>query len=1111
MVELLTALQNPDNAVRQKAETMYQQAKQGNPSELMVNMIAVLGRADAAENVKRHDCVLLRQLMAKGTEKDFVYAKVPLQGQQQIAAQLLTLFENEANPKLQKKIGDVIAKLVEYVCDKDDPRGSLQPGTNGWPALLPVVFRLANTATAKSVESCESALTLIKDCVSTLKNDITNAQAELGAIMQNGLGSPAVKHKVAVFFLICEIVTETEKKTYAPLLSTVGALVGVLTQLAQTKDEENLSSCIQCFIDVATIEPDFFKAQLQANLEPATFMATVARSKEVTDTGLRSQALEWLVSYLEKKTKWITKTIPKFTGLTLEACMSVMLEVEDSEQDLKEWLERMDDEEGEEDADELFHSGEECIDRVAEAVQMEDLGTSLFQLIGHFSSQEAWQAKHAALAAVKQTVEYVEEQSHVDQMAQLLMASMEHPHPRVRFTALHGLGQLANDQSPHFQENSHSTVIPVLARKMDDPADRVAAMAMSAFVSYGEELDNSLMAGYANELMMKLVSKLQQSKHRGVREEAITCIAVIAGVIEKDFSAYYDQIMPMLKQFVMTATGEKENRLRGKAFECMSLLGIAVGKEKFLPDAREAITAMMSTQVEADDVQREYIKEASERICTCLKKDFAPFLPPLLQGIFKNLSLENLGQQAGAQGGDDDEDAYVQVTTGDGKVVNVHTQKFEDMMQAVQLLHTFCTEMESGYFDAIQDTAKVLLPILSAQDDMNMLCDEVRGMALQVWALMIKSARLGAQERGLPNNLAKELLSSGLQVAFQQLKGEDTEQLQEVAAGIASCIKNVGEGVLGGAEINDLVGKVFGFLDESLKRTEKILMDAATSKQQAAALPQELADDEDEEQDPAEAEDQLRRNYEDILGGMMKVSPNEFLPALQACTERIKQWLSHKSTKVVGLYLACDMIEHLKELSEPAWPAFMPTLFEGVLDSDPDVRTAAAYAINLAAPLAKFAEAAPDAFRRIAQHVGGAKAKKRDDKAKVAMDNAVAALLSLAKEKGQLCPPEINAWDMVLSKLPLKDDEEEAKKVHEKIVDLVMAQNQGLLGANNANLGKVLSILAEIYKQENIISKENDVKILNVFKMLPQNILQGAAASFTQKQQKKIEKMLTSS
>merc|ERR1719262_1860818 len=95
--------------------------------------------------------------------------------------------------------------------------------------------------------------------------------------------------------------------------------------------------------------------------------------------------------------------------------------------------------------------------------------------------------------------------------------------------------------------------------------------------------------------MEKLGSKLQQTAHRGVREEAITSIAVIAGVIEQDFAKYYDTVMPMLKQFVLTATGEKESRLRGKAFECMSLLGIAVGKERFFGDAREAMQAMYTT------------------------------------------------------------------------------------------------------------------------------------------------------------------------------------------------------------------------------------------------------------------------------------------------------------------------------------------------------------------------------------------------------------------------------------------------------------------------------------------------------------------------------------
>ncbi|CAK9022169.1 Importin-5 (Imp5) (Importin subunit beta-3) (Karyopherin beta-3) (Ran-binding protein 5) (RanBP5) [Durusdinium trenchii] len=597
-----------------------------------------------------------------------------------------------------------------------------------------------------------------------------------------------------------------------------------------------------------------------------------------------------------------------------------------------------------------------------------------------------------------------------------------------------------------------------------------------------------------------------------VREEAITSIAVIAGVMEKDFVQYYDSIMPMLKQFVMTATSKKENRLRGKSFECMSLLGIAVGKEKFLNDAKEAINAMMNTQVEADDVQREYIKEASERICTCLKKDFAQFLPPLLPGIFRNLRIDEMHAPA-ASGLDDDDDSYVKVLTGDGKTVRVHTEKFQDMMQSVQLLHTFVTEMEGGYFEAITETAKVLLPLLTATDEMSMLCDEVRGTALQVWSLLIKSARLGAQERGQPNDMAKQLLGTGLQAVFVQLEqNQETDFLHEISSGVAECIKNVGPGVLGSDEVRTLAQRVFALMDQSLQRSAKHASEELKNKQEASHLPQELhgGDEDDDEQGPAADEDQLRRNYEEILGAMMKVSPAEFLPCLPQCAERIQQWVATKENKVLGLYLVCDLLDNLKEHSESAWPIFMPKIFESIFDVDADARTAAAYAINLAAPLPKFAEASPESFKALAKLLSAPKPKKRDEKAKIAMDNAVAAMLSMLKEKGTLCPPDVQAWDLTLAKLPLKDDCEEAKKVHEKLIDMVLAQNQGLLGADNRNLGKVLSILAEIYKHEDICSKECDEKILRIFKSLPQNMLVGAASSFTEKQQKKVEKMLHS-
>jgi len=736
------------------------------------------------------------------------------------------------------------------------------------------------------------------------------------------------------------------------------------------------------------------------------------------------------------------------------------------------------------------------------------VGTVLFQLMGCYAGQESWQAKHAALAAIKQTVEFVEEKNHVDEMGQLLLQHVDHPHPRVRYMALHALGQLANDQAPHFQESSHQIVMPVLLKKMDDPVDRVAAMAMSAFSAFAEELDTSLMLGYAQNFMEVLVVKLQTTQHRGVREESITSIAVIAGVIEKDFSRYYDGIMPMLKEFVMHATSEKENRLRGKSFECMSLLGIAVGKEKFFPDAKDAIAEMMKTTLSADDVQREYIKEASERICQCLKKDFAPFLrDSLLVGIFKNLKLVDETDAACGVGLGDDDD-HIEVSTGDGKVVRVRTSKFEEIMQAVQLLHTFCTEMEDAYFDFVPVTAEALLPLLSAPNEF----EEVRGMTLLTWGLLIKCAFQGAQERNLPNNLARELLSTGLQHTFQVLeKNQEAESLAATATGITECIKNGGPGILSSEETTQLVSKMFTLMDQSFMRTKKFEKVKQEEKSSAVTLPQELGEeDEDDGNYAEEEEEQLRRNYEEVLGAVMQVAPVEFMPCLPICAERIKGWISTKENKVLGLYLACDLIQCLKEQSESVWPCFMQEVYCALLDADADARRAAAYAINLAAPLTNFSgQVAVEAIRRLVQIVGGAKPKKRDDKGKLALDNAVAALLTLAVEKPNHCPPETQVWPTIITRLPLRDDLEEAKKMHEKLVDLVVEQHPGLLGGpERAHLGLVLSVLAEIHHMENICNKATEEKILKVFKLIPRDTLKILAPSFTEKQQKKIEKML---
>ena len=54
-------------------------------------------------------------------------------------------------------------------------------------------------------------------------------------------------------------------------------------------------------------------------------------------------------------------------------------------------------------------------------------------------------------------------------------------------------------------------------------------------------------------------------------------------MVEENFAPYYDTFMPFLKQVVSTVTADAFKMVRAKAIECISLVGLAVGKEQFTP------------------------------------------------------------------------------------------------------------------------------------------------------------------------------------------------------------------------------------------------------------------------------------------------------------------------------------------------------------------------------------------------------------------------------------------------------------------------------------------------------------------------------------------------
>lgn len=63
-------------------------------------------------------------------------------------------------------------------------------------------------------------------------------------------------------------------------------------------------------------------------------------------------------------------------------------------------------------------------------------------------------------------------------------------------------------------------------------------------------------------------------------------------------------------------------------------------------------------------------------------------------------------------------------TESKSAVRKVRSSKFEELLQAVQLLQTYCVEMESAFFDCVPQVAEHLLPLLDSTDEVSMLCDE---------------------------------------------------------------------------------------------------------------------------------------------------------------------------------------------------------------------------------------------------------------------------------------------------------------------------------------------------------------------------------------------------
>ncbi|KAM1114758.1 hypothetical protein PS1_005428 [Malus domestica] len=226
-----------------------------------------------------------------------------------------------------------------------------------------------------------------------------------------------------------------------------------------------------------------------------------------------------------------------------------------------------------------------------------------------------------------------------------------------------------------------------------------------------------ILTPYLDGVVSKLLVLLQNGKQM-VQEGALTALVSVADSSQDHFQKYYDAVMPYLKAILVNATDKSNRMLHAKSMECINLVGMAVGKEKFREDAKQVMEVLMALQgshMEKDDPTTSYMLQAWARLCMCLGQDFLPYMsvvmPPLLQSaqLKPDVTITSADDENDID--DSDDDSMETITLGDKRIA-IKISVLEEKATACNMLCCYADGLKEGFFPWIDQVAPTLVPLL---------------------------------------------------------------------------------------------------------------------------------------------------------------------------------------------------------------------------------------------------------------------------------------------------------------------------------------------------------------------------------------------------------------
>jgi hypothetical protein len=1047
---LMQKLLSADNDMRKTAEEEYDKIE-NEPKVLF--LLGAFENQTCPNEVRSLAAVLLRRFFSNNYD-EFV-EKLAERSFAQVKELLLRLVLAEQNDQLSRKICDAVAELARNIVSthevqQQDGATTEDGAAYPWPELLQFLF----TCVSSEVPSQKLAalyvfvqfpgvlgdqqnrfLPEIKERLAQCIQDQTNQQSRFLAA------------RAVVAFVLHNEGDKAVTKLFQDLLPPL------LMVLNETTGEDD--AVLKGLIEVAESMPLFLRPHLEAVCQ---LCLQISGNSEL-DESWRQLAFECITTLAESVPQMLRKHANKIMPEIARRGLQFMTEVEDDD----DWGVQ---EENDDDLDSIAVAGETGLDRIACGVGGRAFLQFITPMLSELLGSSEWKSRHAALMAISVIGEgcHTQMESLLPRIVPSIVPFLEDAHPRVRYAACNAMGQMATDFNPTFQTKFHEGVMPKLLNVLEDNANpRVQAHGAAALVNFSEECPSSIMDIYLQQILAKLQILIQTKMNelgspgmKAVLEQSVTTLAAVADASKSNFTAYYDAFMPNLKLIMLNAVQKELRMLRGKTIECISLIGLAVGKEKFMQDAADVMDMLLKAQVaqeefDDDDPQVSYMMSAWARMCKILGDQFIQYLPIVMGPLMKvaQHKPEITFIDADDVEKEEEEGGWQFVNIGDNQNLGIRTSGLEDKATACQMLVCYARELKDGFAQYVDQVCELMLPLLKFY-----FHDGVRTAAAESLPFLLECSR----SKG-PEHVAL-LWRTVCDKLLEALKSEPENEIQsELIGSFAKCVELLGDGCLDDVMMQATLDTMEYLFEQHFKRQDERL---------------EKRNDEDYDegveemlQDENEGDVYLLSKIADMIHALFSTYRANFLPAFDKIVPFVVRLLPldrPASDRQWGICIFDDVIEFCGPQSWVYSQVFLEPTLKYTVDPEPQVRQAASYGIGIMAIHggSQYHDVCLSAVPLLKQAIGLAEARSSREHT-VATENAISAMGKILRH----CPvatqnlnmqQELVQW---FSWLPVFEDEEEAVHVYDYLCQLIESNETAILGVDNMNVPKIMEVMAD--------------------------------------------------